>query len=202
MFSTRTYSQSQDLEQSHLRTILSSFIGPKETHTTMLPSPAGRRVLQTIPSHTSSPPVLHRTVPTRSRPFSTTQPCSSQIGRAPLSIPPEVTFQLLNIPVTSSPSSPSPVTAKGKASPAARARSPPSAVRDRKETLPKVLIKGPLGELSMDLPAFLNIKHDEKGRKAVVSVGDRKERAQRAMWGMCTHLFFHVEVLHAWREAD
>lgn len=40
------------------------------------------------------------------------------------------------------------------------------------------------GELSMNVPPFVNVAHDEASRKATLSVEDTAEKHQRAMWGM------------------
>lgn len=36
----------------------------------------------------------------------------------------------------------------------------------------------------MAVPHFVNIEHDEAGRKAYVTVEDREVKKQREMWGM------------------
>lgn len=51
-------------------------------------------------------------------------------------------------------------------------------------TRPVVEIQGPLGKLSMAIPAFVNVEHDVEGRKAYVSVADKEVKKQREMWGM------------------
>jgi large subunit ribosomal protein L6 len=50
---------------------------------------------------------------------------------------------------------------------------------------PTVTVEGPLGTLSMTIPAFVHIEHDTVLRKAFVTVEDREVRNQREMWGMC-----------------
>lgn len=113
---------------------------------------------------------------TSSRSFSATSQRESQIGKAPLSIPPEVNFTVIAPPKTKN----------GRQSP----------LSDR----PMVSIEGPrgnfwrfqsncslaniqIGKLSMTIPPFVKLEHDELARKAVVSVQDREERKQREMWG-------------------
>lgn len=54
---------------------------------------------------------------------------------------------------------------------------------------PTVRIAGPLGELSMTIPPFVNVEHDVALKKAFVTVEDREIRKQREMWGM----FWHFE---------
>lgn len=115
------------------------------------------------------------------RSFSTSPQCSSQIGRAPLSIPPEVNFSII----------PPPLPKKGKV----------TTVPGR----PTVHIEGPLGmnwktdtgkkrrltnnyafflgKMTMTIPQNVNLEHDEALRKAFVSINDREVREQREMWG-------------------
>ncbi|KAN0119909.1 ribosomal protein-like protein L6 [Hyaloscypha variabilis] len=93
--------------------------------------------------------------PSRSFSASTCRP--SQIGRAPLSIPPEVKFNVIP--------------------PVLRKNMSPAAAR------PTVVIEGPLGKMSMTIPAFVKLEHDEAARKAYVSVEDREVKKQREMWG-------------------
>jgi large subunit ribosomal protein L6 len=38
--------------------------------------------------------------------------------------------------------------------------------------------------MSMTIPAFVNLEHDETARKAYVTVQDREVKKQREMWGM------------------
>jgi hypothetical protein len=40
------------------------------------------------------------------------------------------------------------------------------------------------GKLTMTIPPFVHLEHDQAARKAVVSVENREERKQREMWGM------------------
>src|SRR5690349_3107626 len=70
------------------------------------------------------------------RAFSATTSTQSHIGRAPLSIPPEVNFSI-NYPT------------------------PPKNARPTPEQLrPTVTVEGPLGSLSMTIPEFVHIEHD------------------------------------------
>lgn len=90
-----------------------------------------------------------------SRTFATTSPCQSKIGSAPLSIPPGVTFKVTK------------PTAKGA----------------RTQPMSTVQIKGPLGELSMALPPYVNIDENPRLSGPTVSVQDSTDAKQRAMWG-------------------
>ena len=102
-----------------------------------------------------------------SRSFSTTTARCSHIGRAALTIPPDVDLTLLSLPAQSHEAS------RNRAAPAARKGS----------TVPAVQIKGPLGELSMELPAFIKVDFNSNTRKASVGIEDRNQKDQRAMWG-------------------
>ncbi|KAJ5955884.1 hypothetical protein ACN42_g1209 [Penicillium freii] len=95
----------------------------------------------------------------RTQCFSTTSPAQSRVGGAALSIPPEVSFKLIDIPATLS--------------------------RTRGKDIPKFMaeIKGPKGEMSLNIPSFLTITPDETGQKASLSVLDQTVPHQRAMWG-------------------
>ncbi|KUJ23083.1 ribosomal protein-like protein L6 [Mollisia scopiformis] len=105
-----------------------------------------------------------------SRSFSASTCRTSQIGRAPLSIPPEVNFNIL----------PPPVRKNGRASPLA--------------TRPTVEIEGPLGKMSMTIAPFVKIDYDTAQRKAYVSVEDREFKKQREMWGT-TRAYLHNHIL-------
>jgi len=84
----------------------------------------------------------------------------SHIGRAPLSIPPEVNFTILTPP------------------PPPKNRRSPSSV-----TQSTVEVEGPLGQLSLLIPSFVEVQHDAAARKVVVSVADAEIKQQREMWG-------------------
>lgn len=44
-------------------------------------------------------------------------------------------------------------------------------------------IKGPLGEMSMDLPAYVTIESNEESRTHTVGILDENDKKQKAMWG-------------------
>jgi large subunit ribosomal protein L6 len=46
-----------------------------------------------------------------------------------------------------------------------------------------VQVKGPLGELSMEVPAYVKIDQDPKLAGPTLSVQDSTDAKQRAMWG-------------------
>ncbi|KAE8132589.1 ribosomal protein L6, alpha-beta domain-containing protein [Aspergillus pseudotamarii] len=97
--------------------------------------------------------------PQRAQPFSTTSPTQSRVGGAPISVPPEVSLKFIDLPQTQ--------------------------VRGLAKDIPKTAIevKGPLGELTLSIPPFLEVAHDEGLRKATLSVQDSSVAHQRAMWG-------------------
>ncbi|EYE92141.1 mitochondrial 54S ribosomal protein uL6m [Aspergillus ruber CBS 135680] len=114
-----------------------------------------------LPAFTSPAASLSR----RTQCFSTTAPAQSRVGGAAISVPPEVSLSFIDLPQTQA--------------------------RGRTKEVPKtaVEIKGPLGQLTLDLPPFLEVAHDEATRKAKVSVRDSGNEHQRAMWGtMRAHL--------------
>lgn len=95
--------------------------------------------------------------PAYARGFASTSPCQSKIGSAPLSVPPGVTFKVI------------PPSAKGRGA--------------RAHAMSTVQIKGPLGELSMDIPAYVNINQDPTLSGPTLTVEDSKDQKQKAMWG-------------------
>ncbi|KAI7969968.1 hypothetical protein EIK77_000364 [Talaromyces pinophilus] len=113
-------------------------------------------------------PIRSRSVPTflvpalsqplRTQSFSTTSAARSRIGGAPVSIPPEVNLSLIDLPQTN--------------------------VRGKAKDAPKMAVEvnGPLGQLTLNIPPFVNINHDQTARKATVSVQDAEIPHQRAMW--------------------
>lgn len=99
------------------------------------------------------------------RQFTTTPKQSSHIGSAPLSVPASVDLQVLS-PIPSSSMS---MTKRNAA---------------RREVVPQVQVKGPLGELVYPLAPGIKVDYNERLRKAIVSIDDRGVKQQRAMWGM------------------
>lgn len=142
-----------------------------------LPQRCARQLLRE-PFQRSSLPVFLAPAfsSSRSQCFSTTSPTQSRIGGAPITIPPEVSFKLVDLPETFT--------------------------RTRGKDIPKIAaeIKGPRGmscellsvgcmlmisgEMSLKIPSFLNIARDEAGEKATLTVLDTEIPHQRAMWGM------------------
>lgn len=118
------------------------------------PSPSSQLHLQT-----ANHPTIHSF-----RAFSTSNPCQSKIGRAPLSVPPEVQFEII----------PPVVARKGKTS-------------SRNVKGATVHVKGPLGEMSYTVPPFVEIVRETTGGPPIVKVLDADVRKQREMWGMFTN---------------
>lgn len=95
------------------------------------------------------------------RSFSTTRLCRSKIGSAPLSVPPEVKFNIIQ----------------------------PAALRAGKQAISKeeqgstVEISGPLGTMKYEIPAYMSIQENEDNRTRTLSILDANDRKQREMWG-------------------
>jgi len=54
----------------------------------------------------------------------------------------------------------------------------------RVQSMSTVQIKGPLGELSMDVPHYVNIDQDPALSGPTLTVQDSTDAKQKAMWGM------------------
>lgn len=101
----------------------------------------------------------------QSHSFSTTPRQNSRIGSAEISIPPEVTLRFFDLP-------------KSKL----KSRNPDAPSR-------AVEVAGPLGQITLSLPAYLQTNYNTEGKKVAVSVLDSSDDHQRAMWGtMRSHL--------------
>ncbi|KAK3686612.1 54S ribosomal protein L6 mitochondrial [Vermiconidia calcicola] len=92
--------------------------------------------------------------------FATSPRCHSKIGRAPLSLPPEVIFRIFDAPA------------------AKQGRN-----ISRSEPGRKVEIQGPLGKMNMDIPAYISIESNEESRTHTLGVLDYQDKKQKAMWG-------------------
>ncbi|KAH8725110.1 60S ribosomal protein-like protein L6 [Phaeosphaeriaceae sp. PMI808] len=121
-------------------------------------TPARRRCAQCVARtsirHPDLTPVF---LSPSTRAFSTTSPWQSKIGSAPLSVPQGVTFDVI------APST------KGKGT--------------RIQPMSTVRIKGPLGELSMEIPNYVNINQDPKLSGPTLTIKDITDAKQKAMWG-------------------
>lgn len=93
--------------------------------------------------------------------FSTSTQCQSKVGRAPISLPPEVNFTITEPPP------------QKQASRVGRAQAGSI-----------VQVEGPLGRMSMTIPPYMQIESDEATRSKTLSILDAEDRKQRQMWGM------------------
>ncbi|KAH6633067.1 mitochondrial 54S ribosomal protein YmL16 [Boeremia exigua] len=121
-------------------------------------APARRRCARAIAASTPQPTA---SIPTfllprfaAPRPFTTTARCASKIGSLPLSVPPGVTFSITPAKT---------VGAKGA----------------RTQSMSTAHIKGPLGELSMPIPPYINIDQ----QTMTLSLEDETDKKAKAMWG-------------------
>lgn len=139
------------------------------THQHIMFAPARRRCAQSLAKASIQPadsiptfllPALARS--TAPRTFSTTSPCQSKIGSAALSVPPGVSFEVI---------APS---AKGRGS--------------RVQAMSTVNVRGPLGELSMEIPPYININQDPALSGPTLTIQDSTDAKQKAMWGMGSSL--------------
>ncbi|TQV97426.1 hypothetical protein V2A60_006822 [Cordyceps javanica] len=96
---------------------------------------------------------------TVARQFSTTGPRPSKLGRTPISVPPGVELTM------------------GK----------PRAINSTTSYKPKIMktitIKGPLGELSMDVPNFVRMEQNLEDSMVTLAVDDANIAQQKEMWG-------------------
>lgn len=126
--------------------------------------PARRRCFSAVQNSRST----NITIPTfllpafhqQSSSFSTSTPSYSKIGSAPLSMPPEVTFQIVDAPVQK-----------------------PGGRISRTQEGATVHIEGPLGKMSMPIPSYMTINSDDAKRTHTLSILDQEDRKQREMWG-------------------
>ncbi|KAK5123627.1 hypothetical protein LTR85_002665 [Meristemomyces frigidus] len=98
--------------------------------------------------------------PPQSSQFSTTSQCRSKIGRAPISLPPDVTFTVT------------------EASAQRQGRQ-----ISRTQLGSRVDIEGPKGKMSLTIPPYMSILSDAETRTQTLSILDAEERKQREMWG-------------------
>ncbi|KAJ5129473.1 uncharacterized protein N7515_005512 [Penicillium bovifimosum] len=124
-----------------------------------IPQRCARQLLREPFQRGSLPIFLAPAFSPRTQCFSTTTPAQSRVGGAAISIPPEVSFNLVDLPAGLS--------------------------RTRGKDIPKFAaeIKGPKGEMTLNIPSFVTITRDEAGQKATLAVQDQSVPHQRAMWG-------------------
>ncbi|MCJ1224390.1 hypothetical protein MMC12_001035 [Toensbergia leucococca] len=92
--------------------------------------------------------------------FSTTTPRASRIGKTVLSLPPEVNLRFLE-----------PLKSRRKAT--VQRVEPPRIVE----------VEGPLGKMSMNLPNYMILDHNQSTKKATLRIQDSSQRKQLEMWG-------------------
>ena len=131
----------------------------------------------------------------RAQCFSTTIPAHSRIGGAPISVPLEVSLNLVDLPEAS-------VRTRGKDIPkfAAHIKGPKgvfcTADRDCVSRLVNIS-RCIVGEMSLNIPSFLTVSKDEANHKITLSVLDSEVPHQRAMWGMFTLFSCRILLFHA-----
>ncbi|KAF3038226.1 hypothetical protein E8E11_001400 [Didymella keratinophila] len=121
-------------------------------------APARRRCAQAIAKSTTPTEPIPKFLLLRCaapRTFTTTARCESKIGSLPLSVPPSVTLSVIP-----------PKTIGGKGA--------------RAQSMSTVHVKGPLGEMSMEIPPYINI---DQQSYALSLAEDATDKKQKAMWG-------------------
>jgi hypothetical protein len=101
------------------------------------------------------------TFPASTSSFSTSSQCRSKIGRAPLSLPPEVKFTVTQAP----------------------ARGPSSSQVSRAQQGSVVEIEGPKGKMQYEMPPYMTLQGGEEERVRTLRILDAEDRKQREMWG-------------------
>lgn len=101
------------------------------------------------------------------RTFSTSRPRRSRVGNAPISVPQEVTLRFFDLP-------------RQKVK-----------TRNPDEPTSAVEVVGPLGQMTLPLPPYLQTQHNAETKKVTVNILDQKDKHQRAMWGGFSRLLFY-----------
>ncbi|OAG34572.1 hypothetical protein AYO21_11266 [Fonsecaea monophora] len=112
-----------------------------------------------VPALSISRPLRARHASTLVEPQTQIPSHQSRIGRAPITVPPEVSLRFYELP-------------KGN-------------VRSRHPDTPNMALEvtGPLGQMTVPLPPYLQAELDESAKKININVKDAAEKHQRAMWG-------------------
>lgn len=97
--------------------------------------------------------------------FSTSTQRRSKIGSAPLSLPPNVTFEVIPPPAQL-----------------------PNARVSRTQVGATVKIEGPLGKMSMQIPPYINIGMGDGVSSRSVTIMDTEDKKQKSMWGVYTSI--------------
>lgn len=145
----RPSQSSRTFDEAHMRCLRLST--NQLFHHSLLHSP-GSRMFASGPSVSAARQCI--------RSFSTTRLCRSKVGGAPLSLPPEVKFNIL---------APTAVNAGKGVSKDEQGRT--------------VEISGPLGTMKMNIPAYMSISENSENRTQTLSILDANDRKQREMWG-------------------
>lgn len=160
IFSTNMHSMSDRSAKGHIFCMAS----PTQCTRSMRALKAAFRTFTTTSSTTLPAflvPALARSPPTQRAHFSTTRLHRSKIGSLPLSLPPEVTFDIITPPPVK----------QGKGI-------------SRNEPSSRVEITGPLGKLGVEIPPYMSIAVDEAAKTRRLSVLDQTDKKQKAMWGV------------------
>ncbi|KAK3111939.1 54S ribosomal protein L6 mitochondrial [Teratosphaeriaceae sp. CCFEE 6253] len=123
------------------------------------PSSTLQHIFTTPRSQSASIPSF--LLPAQTSHFSTTPPTRSKIGRAPLSLPPEVSFTV---------------------TPSATPRSGGNGI-SRAQQGSTVEITGARGKMTLAMPAYMSIASNDENKTKTLSILDAEDRAQREMWG-------------------
>lgn len=95
-----------------------------------------------------------------------------------MSIPPEVNLSLIDLPQNN-------VRGKAKDAPKVAVEvNGPLGLSFRHRLGASCLLMILLGQLTLNIPPFINFNHDQTARKATITVQDAEIPHQRAMWGM------------------
>lgn len=93
------------------------------------------------------------------RAFSVTAAQNSKLGRTPISIPPNVDLTI-GEPIIK--------------------KDPTTYLRVPRRT---ISLQGPLGQLQLTMPPFVQLEHDTESRRLTLNIEDRHVTQQREMWG-------------------
>ncbi|KAG5930518.1 hypothetical protein E4U42_000048, partial [Claviceps africana] len=94
----------------------------------------------------------------RQRQFCTTKKRASKLGRTPITIPPGVELSISDVKTKRIKTSYKPAMKK------------------------TIQVKGPLGELNLDVPEFVTLQQDLENKTALLSVEDANVKNQQTMW--------------------
>ncbi|KAL2710493.1 54S ribosomal protein L6 [Kluyveromyces marxianus] len=105
------------------------------------------------------------------RAFSVSSVIRSHIGSSPVFLTPETKFSVSAMKV-------------------------PKIIRKGNKSLKlsqNVVVSGPLGKIEMEVPEFVEIRHNDEKSKIEINVKDQEDKVQRSMWGTVrSHISNHV----------